>query len=60
MQDWRLLRQCYSIDSIVATAKTLRALDPKSLSFIACMGDTPKESFRCYSAKPSSQIHWIP
>jgi hypothetical protein len=58
--DWRLLKQCYAIDLIVSTAQRLRMLDPKSLSFIACIGNVPKETFRCYSTIQSSPIHWIP
>ncbi len=59
IQDWHLLRQCYPLEVIVATAQKLRALDPKSLSFIACMGGVSKETFRCYTSRQSSQTHWI-
>jgi hypothetical protein len=60
MRDWRLLRQCYSLEKIVDTARNLRSLDPKTLAFIACVGNVPEESFRCYSSTRSSPIHWIP
>jgi len=60
MQDWRLLKQCYPLEKIVSTAQKLRCLDPKSLAFIACVGNVAEESFRCYSLIRSSPIHWIP
>jgi hypothetical protein len=60
MKDWRLLKQCYSVETIVQTAQQLRCLDPKTLAFIACMGELPRESFRCYTTMPSGPIHWIP
>lgn len=60
MRDWRVLNTCYPLKSIVETAKSLRSLDPKTLAFIACVGEVPKEEFRCYANKPSGQTHWIP
>ena len=36
----------YGMSDVVATAKSLRALEPKALSFIACVANEPKENFR--------------
>lgn len=60
MRDWQVLNTCYPLEAIVDTAKSLRSLDPKTLAFIACVGGTAREDFRCYTAKPYSQTHWIP
>jgi hypothetical protein len=60
MRDWHALKRCYSLATIVATAKGLRALDPKTLAFIACVGEALQEEFRCFTNKPSARIPWIP
>ena len=49
----------YGITNVVATAKTLRSLEPSALSFIACVANEPRENFRCYTQKQSSQAPWI-
>ena len=49
----------YGFDNVVATSKTLRSLDPVSFSFIVNLSGQPKESFRCYTLKQSSQAPWI-
>ena len=60
MDDWRQLLKCYTLEGVVETAQSLRALDPKTLSFVASVGGVPRESFRCFSTKLSNQPHWIP
>lgn len=57
--DWRLLVSKYGIPRIAEIAQNLRTLDPKALSFICALTSIPKESFRCYTTKPSTQTHWI-
>ena len=54
----RLIRM-YGMPDVVATAKSLRTLEPKALSFIACVANEPRENFRCYTLKQSSQAPWI-
>lgn len=56
--DWRLLVGKYGIPRIAEIAQNLRTLDPKALSFICALTSIPKESFRCYTTKPSTQTHW--
>ena len=46
LQDWRLTRDYYGMDRIVADCKRLRTLDP--ISFICAMSNTNKEDYRCY------------
>lgn len=54
MSDWHLLESEYGLDRIVCVAQGLRTLDPKALSFISCISSTPKETFRCFTSKPSA------
>ena len=49
----------YGIGDVIATAKSLRSLEPKALSFIACLADEPRENFRCYTSKQSLKAPWI-
>ena len=49
----------YGMAGVVETAKTLRVLEPRALSFVACIANEPKENFRCYTQKQSSRAPWI-
>ncbi len=57
MSDWYLLESEYGLERIVYAAQGFRTLDPKALSFISCISSTPKETFRCFTSKPSIPIH---
>ena len=59
LNDMRHMFSMYGFDNVVATSKTLRSLDPVSFSFIVNLSGQPKESFRCYTLKQSSQAPWI-
>ena len=54
LQDWRLTRDYYGMDRIVADCKRLRTLDPMALSFVCAMSDTRKENYRCYQFRQSN------
>ncbi len=58
LQDWRRLVAQYTLDGIIAAAKTLRTLDAKALSFLCVVGHVPKEAFRCYALKQSNPTPW--
>ena len=58
LDDWRLLKRCYTVDGVVNIAQQLRALEPMALAFIACVGNIPKETFRCYIWKQSHPTRW--
>lgn len=49
--DWILINKRYSLQGIVQEAMQMRSLEPKALSYIAIMGNVPKEEFRCYKSK---------
>ena len=53
LEDWNQTRDHYSVLRIVAEAQALRSLEPMALAFIACVGQVPKESFRCFTLKQS-------
>lgn len=59
LDDMRHMFSMYGFDNVVATSKTLRSLDPVSFPFIVNLSGQPKESFRCYTLKQSSQAPWI-
>jgi hypothetical protein len=58
LQDWRLTRDYYGMDRIVAECKRLRTLDPMALSFVCAMSDTKKEDYRCYQFAQSNPTPW--
>lgn len=49
--DWLLINKRYTLKVIIQEAMQMRSLDPKALSYIACIGNIPKEKFRCYTNK---------
>ena len=58
MNDWNLLMSWYGIQRIASIAQNLRTLEPKALSFISAVLSLPKESFRCFTTRPSTPTHW--
>ncbi|MCQ2117394.1 MAG: hypothetical protein MJY76_04570 [Bacteroidales bacterium] len=60
LSDWKSLVAYYGLERIVETARNLRTLDPKALSFIATISSTAKESYRCYTQKQSFHNDEIP
>ena len=56
LQDWRLTRDYYGMDRIVADCKRLRSLDPMALSFVCAMSNTNKEDYRCYQFRRQSKF----
>ncbi|MBO4716560.1 MAG: hypothetical protein J5599_01560 [Spirochaetales bacterium] len=51
LSDWKSLKSRYSLKVIVKEAQNIRCLDAKALAFISCVGNVPKESFRCFSTQ---------
>ncbi len=58
INDWRILKQIYGLETITETAKFLRDLDKKTLSFLASVSNEPLNSFRCYTYQQSAPRHW--
>ncbi|HBB91819.1 MAG: hypothetical protein A2X22_02255 [Bacteroidetes bacterium GWF2_49_14] len=58
LDDWKAIQKFYGREKILAEMLESRELDPKSLSFLSCIFDTPPEKFRCYTQIQSSRAHW--
>jgi len=59
LTDWYVLRDSYGLDDIVATAQSMRSLDPKAVSFLVAIAAVTDDSFRCSTQTPSTRSHWI-
>ena len=57
MGDWKLLLGYYGLEEIVKVTKRLRTLEPRALSFISTVSQTPVEQFRCYNTRQSNPEH---
>ncbi len=51
LSDWKLLLSYYGLARIVEIACHLRTLEPRAMSFISTVSETPKSHFRCYITK---------
>ncbi len=49
LEDIRRTIGYYSLPVVIKAAQEIRSLDPVTLAFAACIGNVPKESFRCYA-----------
>jgi hypothetical protein len=56
--DWRAVQSFYGRDRIIDEMLQERNLDPKSLSFLSCIYEIPKNKFRCYTQIQSNPGHW--
>jgi hypothetical protein len=59
LDDWRLIRDHYGLETIADVAARIPNLDRKSACFVATLTHRPKEDFACYSKKPSTARHWV-
>jgi ribosomal protein S8 len=48
IEDWRLLKRLYGLDTIKDVALNLRSLDTVTLSFLSAIFKIDKTQFRCY------------
>jgi hypothetical protein len=53
VNDWRAIQAYYGMEKMLQS----RYLDAKTLSFLSCVFDIPKEQFRCYTIQQSTPIH---
>lgn len=58
LDDWRLIRDFYGLDRIVADCKRLRTLNPMALSYICLLSNTSKSDYRCYQFAQSYPTLW--
>lgn len=57
-KDWQFIVNLYGLEEIAKEVKRFKDLDPKSLSFVSVMTDTPLQEFRCYTTRQSHPEHW--
>ena len=55
--DWKNLVSYYGMEHIVSVSKNLRSLEPRALSFISTVSDTPVNKFRCFTTRQSTPEH---
>lgn len=58
IEDWLAIKSFYGLERIKNEMLQERHLDKKTLSFLSCIFDIPKEKFRCYTEHLSSPPHW--
>ena len=58
IEDWEAIKSYYGAERIKEEMLQERYLDPKTLSFLSCIFDIPKEQFRCFTERQSSPQHW--
>jgi hypothetical protein len=58
VEDWHIIKAFYGLNRMKTEMLQSRDLDAKSLSFLSCIFDTPKEQFRCYTEKQLQPQHW--
>ena len=56
--DWSELRKFYGLERIKSEIIQVRYLDRITLSFCSAYFNIPKEKFRCYNTKQSTQQLW--
>ncbi|MCB9034995.1 MAG: hypothetical protein H6557_00070 [Lewinellaceae bacterium] len=56
--DWNTIKAYYGLERIKQEMLHERYLDKKTLSFLSCIFDVPKEEFRCYTERQSTPPHW--
>lgn len=58
VQDWNIIKDYYSLPVIVSYARQLRELEPRALTYLSAISNTPIQTFRCYTTRQSNPRHW--
>lgn len=58
LSDLRKILNYYGWGRVHRETLQSRELDPKSLSFLSCLFDTPPENYACFKQIQSSRAHW--
>ena len=59
VEDWHSIKTFYGLNRIKNEMLQSRDLDAKSLSFLSCIFNIPKQQFRCYTEKQLQPQHWV-
>ena len=57
VDDWRMAKAFYGIERIKHEMIEEPDLDRRTLSFLSCVLDIPKEQFKCYTTNRLHQAH---
>lgn len=58
IQDWKIIKQIYGLETIKNISLEFRSLDDVTLSFLSNLFQIEKTNFRCYKLKQSNQNYW--
>jgi hypothetical protein len=59
LEDWQEIKKRYGLEGIKTEMLKEKELDPRSLSFISKITDTPIQQFACYTHRRSVPPHSI-
>jgi hypothetical protein len=57
-RDWREMLKYYGWETVKQEMMGAGWLDARTLSFLSCVFDVPKEKFRCYKNRQSRKNYW--
>jgi hypothetical protein len=57
-KDWREMMRYYGRETVRQEVTRIGWLDGKTLSFLSCVFDMPKERFICYKNRQSRKNYW--
>lgn len=58
LDDWLLLKKCYSKDELRNAVSSLRSLEKKATSFACAVLDLDQTKLRCYTTRQSQNTPW--
>lgn len=58
LNDWELIKEIYSLETIKQTSLQFSNLDPVTLSFLSAIFNIDKRKFRCYTKNTSTPSFW--
>ena len=58
ISDWKLIKAYFGLEKIKSEVVKVRHFNDKTLNFVSVILKIPKEDFRCYNIKASTQKHW--
>jgi hypothetical protein len=57
-KDWREMIRYYGRETVKQEVVRIGWLDGRTLSFLSCIFDIPKERFKCYKNRRSRKNYW--
>jgi hypothetical protein len=57
-RDWQEMLKYYGWETVKKEVAAIGWLDARTLSFLSCVFDLPKEKFKCYKKRQSRKSYW--